>query len=296
VLTLGMVGAGFFWMALSAALASVLHSLRAGMGVALFSSAVLTATGLGFVSGWLMVPFDLNAHAASRSAWASYLAVTIAVPFVMLYAIGGFQKTVLELLARLHAQRDQLLVQRELLDRQRDQLEIQASHDTLTGLPVTRLAMARLQAALDNAIRSGERTALLFIDLDGFKAVNDTQGHDVGDLVLQEVARRLRAVVRAEDTVARIGGDEFLAILAQPGSGEASTAAVADALIKAVSRPMQAAGVTVSVGASIGVAICPDHAADLPGLRRLADAAMYQAKRSGKNRHCFATAPAPARA
>jgi two-component system cell cycle response regulator len=262
---------------------------------AMLSSVLLIAAGFGFVTGRLTIPIDLNAHAVSPSGWIAFLLVTTVVPFVMIHAIGGFQKTVLELLARIHSQRDQLLLQRDLLDRQRAQLEILASHDSLTGLPLARLAADRLRATLDQAEQSGTRTALLFIYLDGFKAVNDTHGHEVGDQVLTEVARRLKAALRGNDTVARIGGDEFILLLVDARDIEAAAQAVATKLLTEITQPIVAAGTTVSVGASIGIAVGPGHAADIADLRRRADAAMYRAKRAGKNRYCFAEAGEPQR-
>ena len=278
LLSLGMVGAGLLWIALSVGLASVLYSLRIGVIVAALSSAAMLAAGFGFVSGRLTRPFDLNAHAISASGWLDYLAVTIVALLVLLYAIGGFQQAVLQLLARLHAQRDQLA--------------ILASHDPLTGLPALQLATDRLQMALNSAARSGSKVALLFIDLDGFKAVNDAHGHEAGDQVLKQVARRLQGAVRADDTVARVGGDEFIVVLGGLLDADAVRPA-ASKLIAEVSRPFEVAGATVTVGASIGIAMYPDHAGGIAGLKRLADAAMYQAKRSGKNRFVFAQPETP---
>ncbi|MDE2628496.1 MAG: GGDEF domain-containing protein [Burkholderiales bacterium] len=285
VLSLGMVGAGLLWIALSVGLASVLYSLRVGVVVATVAAAMMVAAGIGFVGGRLTLPFDLNAHAVSASGWFDYLAVTIVALLVLLYAIGGFQEAVLALLAKLHAQRDQLVVQR-------DQLAILASHDPLTGLPTMQLATDRLQMAINGAGRSGSKIAMLFIDLDGFKAVNDACGHEAGDEVLKQVARRLQGAVRADDTVARAGGDEFIVVLVGLLDADA-VRPVASKLIAEVSRPFELAGGTATVGASIGIAMYPDHADETAGLRRLADAAMYHAKRSGKNRFVFAQPETP---
>ncbi|MDE2093459.1 MAG: GGDEF domain-containing protein, partial [Burkholderiales bacterium] len=285
VLSLGMVGAGLLWIALSVGLASVLYSLRVGVVVATVAATMMVAAGIGFVGGRLTLPFDLNAHAVSPSGWFDYLAVTIVALLVLLYAIGGFQEAVLALLAKLHAQRDQLVVQR-------DQLAILASHDPLTGLPTMQLATDRLQMAINGAGRSGSKIAMLFIDLDGFKAVNDACGHEAGDEVLKQVARRLQGAVRADDTVARAGGDEFIVVLVGLLDADA-VRPVASKLIAEVSRPFELAGGTATVGASIGIAMYPDHADETAGLRRLADAAMYHAKRSGKNRFVFAQPETP---
>lgn len=157
-----------------------------------------------------------------------------------------------------------------------EQLEHQAFHDALTGLPNRKLFMQRLEHALDLAQRRGEHVAVAFVDLDGFKRINDTRGHEAGDLLLAAIARRLGEALRGSDLVARIGGDEFCAILT--GVADAAAArSIALRLIDAI-QPV-AEGVT----ASIGLALFPDHATEPSVLLRQADAAMYRVKQSGKN-------------
>jgi diguanylate cyclase len=153
--------------------------------------------------------------------------------------------------------------------------------DPLTGLPNRRTLDDRLAQACALATRRKKSIALLFIDLDGFKPVNDRFGHDAGDAVLVEVAKRLSAAVRQSDTVARTGGDEFVVMLidAEP---RVAIEAKAASLIEAVSRPITLATGKVAVGASIGVALCPEHGKSPNELTRNADAAMYAAKRSGR--------------
>lgn len=157
-----------------------------------------------------------------------------------------------------------------------------AQHDFLTDLPNRALFLDRLSASVALAQRGHYKVATLFLDLDGFKNINDTQGHDVGDLLLQGVAGRLTRVVRTSDTVARIGGDEFIFILNNVGSEEHAVA-VADKIIGALSAPFDFDGRTCKVGGSIGIAIFPDDASDTETLVRQADEAMYLAKQSGKN-------------
>lgn len=181
---------------------------------------------------------------------------------------------------------------------QRNEMEQLATHDALTELPTMRLAEDRLQIACGNARRTGEKVALLFIDLDDFKAVNDTYGHPAGDAVLKEVGRRLRESVRAGDTAARIGGDEFLVILASLPDA-LSSKLVAENITVALSRSMEVMGQSLSLGASIGIAIFPDHTGDVHAMRGIADQAMYQVKKSGKGTSAFiepeeAHQPAPA--
>ncbi|HEY6895923.1 MAG TPA: diguanylate cyclase, partial [Rhodocyclaceae bacterium] len=170
---------------------------------------------------------------------------------------------------------------------QRDALEKLATHDHLTGLPTMRLAEDRLEVACSNAVRNNGKVALLFIDIDDFKAINDNYGHEAGDNVLREVAFRLRGIVRAEDTAARIGGDEFLVILGKLPQAEASTR-VAEEIETALSWPIETHGHSLRIGASIGIAIFPDHTGNVAALRQVADEAMYQVKRTGKGRFALA--------
>jgi diguanylate cyclase (GGDEF)-like protein/PAS domain S-box-containing protein len=160
-----------------------------------------------------------------------------------------------------------------------EQMSRLAYTDGLTGLP-NRLQLEReLERALTQSRERGTPLALLFIDLDRFKPINDTHGHAVGDLVLREVGSRLQAALRASDTAARIGGDEFVVLLSTLSQASES-ALVADKLIGALSAPMQLGGVELSVGASVGVVTYPDGGSDAEGLLRSADAAMYQAKQA----------------
>jgi len=158
-------------------------------------------------------------------------------------------------------------------------LRHQALHDELTDLPNRALLYDRMEAALSAAERSGEPAALLLIDLDRFKEVNDTLGHDSGDRLLEEVAVRLQEVVRRGDTLARLGGDEFAVLLRGiPHRGVA--AELAARLQAALARPFTLNGVVAVLDASIGIAHCPEHGTDVHTLVQRADVAMYDAKRS----------------
>jgi diguanylate cyclase (GGDEF)-like protein len=155
--------------------------------------------------------------------------------------------------------------------------------DELTGLPNRRLLFDRLTQGLARARRESTRLALLFIDLDGFKLVNDNLGHGVGDILLVEVAQRLRARTRGSDTVARIGGDEFSVILDHIQKKDEANKAAED-LLDALRPAFEIEGHSVQVGASIGISIFPDHGDEGGYLLQQADCAMYAAKKSGKNR------------
>ncbi len=161
-------------------------------------------------------------------------------------------------------------------------LQHQAFHDALTGLPNRALFMDRLGLALAAARRGPARVALVYLDLDRFKMVNDTLGHHAGDRLLQEVGRRLAAAVRDSDTMARMGGDEFCAIVPDVVDG-AEAAAVAHRLAAALRPVVELQGHDLHVTASVGVALHPTDGEDPHTLLRCADAAMYQAKESGPN-------------
>lgn len=156
-----------------------------------------------------------------------------------------------------------------------------ATHDTLTGLANRRMLTERLSHALARAERTGEAVAVLFIDLDGFKSVNDKHGHGAGDEVLRDVASRLRRIARATDFVARLGGDEFVILLdtdVHPGS----PSMLAERVFDALSAPCRFTGGEAPIGASIGVAMHPPLSNLAADLIRRADAAMYEAKSAGK--------------
>ena len=144
----------------------------------------------------------------------------------------------------------------------------------------------RLERALAQARRNGETAAVLFLDLDGFKAINDSYGHEYGDHVLKITANRIKGEIRETDTVARIGGDEFLVILS--GLPDLSVVErIAASLVLQVSQPITIDHNQVAVGASIGIALYPDDASDSEELIRIADKAMYSVKSRGKNSFGF---------
>ena len=164
-----------------------------------------------------------------------------------------------------------------------------ATHDALTGLPNRVLFNQSLDRALALAKRHGRRLAVLFIDLDRFKLINDTLGHDAGDALLTEIARRLTGSLRASDTVARLGGDEFV-VLIEEIPDPAYLIDVAQKLIQALGEPLSLAGHEYRMTASIGISSFPDDAGDMQGLLKNADIAMYRAKEQGRNNFQFYSA------
>lgn len=167
-----------------------------------------------------------------------------------------------------------------------EQMRHLAHHDSLTGLPNRMLANDRLSMALATAQRKKCKVAILCMDLDGFKGVNDSLGHDAGDLLLQEVAQRLLSSVRKMDTVARLGGDEFLLVLPELHQ-LADVVPVASKLIEVLRVPFVIGGVSCQIGVSIGIGVYPDHGQDNADLIKKADVALYAVKEGGKNHYRY---------
>ncbi|HYF59984.1 MAG TPA: diguanylate cyclase [Burkholderiaceae bacterium] len=168
--------------------------------------------------------------------------------------------------------------------RAQERLRALAHRDRLTGLPNRAATESALQQMIDDAAHDGHRVVAMFVDLDGFKAVNDGLGHAAGDRVLQEAAHRLRTVLREEDVLGRFGGDEFVVALSERRSAGGDLAARTAARLRAaMAAPVLVDGRPCRIGASIGWATFPDEAGDLGALLQRADAAMYEAKRAGRD-------------
>ena len=167
-------------------------------------------------------------------------------------------------------------------------VERMAYHDHLTGLPNRALLNDRLDQALANARRHQRLLAVLFLDLDRFKAINDAAGHHVGDGLLTAVALRLKACVREEDTVSRLGGDEFVILLSNL-SETGVVQAIAHKIVEAVSQPFEIDGRVIYIGTSVGISLFPDGGDSAAALLKAADTAMYQAKQEGRSSYCFFT-------
>jgi diguanylate cyclase (GGDEF)-like protein/PAS domain S-box-containing protein len=174
------------------------------------------------------------------------------------------------------------------LKESQQRLEQLANFDSLTGLPNRNLLQDRVRHGMDKARRNRQRLALLYLDLDNFKAVNDTFGHDAGDLLLAQVGARLRKCVRDQDTVARLGGDEFVVVLDEVSDPQ-QAARMADRVAEHFHQPFDLLGRELAVTFSLGIALYPDDGADLPALLRGADLALYRAKEYGRSCYRFYT-------
>jgi diguanylate cyclase (GGDEF)-like protein len=168
-----------------------------------------------------------------------------------------------------------------------ERLHYLATHDLLTNLPNRTLFIDRLQDAIWNAEQKEMMVAILFMDLDGFKAINDMYGHAFGDEYLSILAKRLKNILAESDTIARLGGDEF-AILLRDINAQEDTVCVAERILKMLSKPIVIKGQELQTSASIGISIYPDHSTE-HDLLTSADLAMYKAKSNGKNRYYIHT-------
>lgn len=201
------------------------------------------------------------------------------------YAVKGLPTGEVLVRSMHHAiERHQMLSE---LNKLREQEYFQATHDLLTGLPNRQLFADRARQMAEQARRQQCQLAVCYLDLDGFKAVNDIYGHTVGDMLLKTVAGELRHAVRSGDSVARLGGDEFAALLAPSASGRLEAQQIAQRIIDRIQAITSIGGHPVRIGASIGIAILPDHADDLEKLLQRADLAMYAAKSSGRGCYRF---------
>lgn len=172
------------------------------------------------------------------------------------------------------------------IDQYRRSIHRLAFYDALTNLPNRALLAERMRQTITDASQNGDRFALMLLDLDRFKDVNDALGHSMGDLLLRDAAERLQQCIRTDDMVARLGGDEFAILLPQVGEGD-DVAAMADKIVKVFEQPFQVSGRELFISASIGIALYPDDSADIDALFMYADSTMYHAKKQGRNNFQF---------
>ncbi|MGH8620125.1 MAG: diguanylate cyclase domain-containing protein [Burkholderiales bacterium] len=233
---------------------------------------------------------DLAMAAGLRTAWAFPVLVgSESFGSIEFYGTERVPRdgALLEYARTLGSQIGQYLARKEA----EAHLQFYADHDALTGLPNRAMFSRRLAQALAQATRHGRGTAVLFIDLDGFKAVNDTLGHDAGDSVLKAVSARLRDCLREGDTLGRQGGDEFVVLIEDVATRE-GIADVADKILETVARPVEVSGASYRLTASIGISVSPEHGEEAPALIQHADMAMYRSKELGKNTFRFYDTPA----
>jgi diguanylate cyclase (GGDEF)-like protein len=220
-------------------------------------------------------PYNSICRAASGSLNTYWLALVIIIVTLAILAIA-LVISVLD--ARME-------IRTRLLSDANRELSALLLQDTLTKLPNRLLLEDRLNQALKRSQRDASEFAVMFMDLDGFKAVNDEHGHHIGDALLIEVAKRLKCLLRTQDTVARIGGDEFVLLLEQTGSAGAEN--VATKLVERIGMPYKIGPYELRVSASVGISIYASHGTEAEALTVNADAAMYHSKHTGGNRYSF---------
>jgi diguanylate cyclase len=253
---------------------------------------------------WDVVVSDFNLpHFSALGALGALHERSLDLPFIIVSGAIGEEVAVICMKAGAHdyVMKDSLArlipaIEREIREageraerRRAEQALIHlALHDALTGLPNRTLLQDRLEQAILANARDARRLAVMLIDLDRFKEINDAFGHLHGDRLLQQIGTRLQAVLKATDTVARLGGDEFAIVLPACGS-PANAEVVAGRLSEALEQPFAIEGQTLRVAGSIGIVMCPDHGRDFETLMRRADTAMYTAKREGEGFCVYAT-------
>jgi diguanylate cyclase (GGDEF)-like protein len=228
---------------------------------------VLVVTAIGNVQGW-------HINAVEKGGVGALLNL-LGIVAVTAYFIWRMASDLRQALTRLE-------IENENIRQSHARIDALAHHDALTGLPNRLLARDRFELSVALARRSRESVALLFLDLDNFKAVNDSLGHAVGDLLLREVATRLLGVLRASDTVSRQGGDEFLIVMGGVADKEAVAASAAN-IVDRLSTPFFVENMEISATCSVGIAVFPQDGGDFDTLLKHADMAMYRAKDTGRN-------------
>ncbi|WP_462159872.1 diguanylate cyclase domain-containing protein [Pseudoalteromonas sp. GB56] len=224
------------------------------------------------VNGTLVITDAATAHSNSGVGWITTIVPAVLVTLILIHSTS-------ELKDKQRKKTYELYIQNK-------HNEHLANYDKLTSLPTLNIAQTRLQEAIDFAKQTATKSVLLYLDLDGFKQVNDTYGHDAGDAVLVTIAQRFNEMVRKTDTCCRIGGDEFLMILPNLQSIE-PVHSLCQRLITEVCKPIEFKERSLIVGVSIGVSVFPDNAINAQELRTKADEAMYRVKQSGKNNYSF---------
>lgn len=268
--TVGPTSFGFTWLVITAAIMAVNYPKVHTIVFMVVCTCYILLIAYGFITEQLVIPVDANIYVASLGTWAALIVTSILFAFFLVYSMKIYDEKLLE----AHS----------VIVEQNQQLEMMANHDQLTRLPTLRLTRELAKLTIEQAKRDKKKCGLLFIDLDGFKQINDTYGHAAGDAVLIAIADRLTQETRSVDTPCRIGGDELLIILGELESSDEITS-ICGRLIAAINEPIYFDDQALHIGASIGASIYPTNGEHFEVLKDLADQAMYEAKGSGKNNY-----------
>ena len=271
----GLISAGYLAFSIVIFLVAVVAGKRASVYALILTTLIMCFFGGLWHYGILSSNIDYSSYLTATNTWVMFTIVFFTFAQLLSNVMGTTMEELRERLAITY--------------QQKREIEHLANHDQLTGLPSLRLADDRLDMAIALANRNQSRSALVYLDLDGFKSINDGFGHAAGDAILQQIALRFNQAIRATDTCCRIGGDEFL-IIVPDIAGQTELQPLCERIIKALKTPFQFEQKPLTVGVSIGVAIYPDNASDAKALRQSADEAMLLVKRSGKNNYQFSCA------
>ncbi len=270
----GLASPFALFAALAAAIVTLVYGLlRGAVFITVFFIIALLIGGL-HINGYLSPDIDYNLYNKNWVTWTLASSVSLMMILMMLVILGNLKK--------------QLLQTIEELEQEKLKAEQRANHDTLTGLLSLHMANDRMELAIKNAKRNKTKVAIIFLDLDNFKSINDDYGHDAGDCVLIEVAKRLKSCIREVDSACRIGGDEFFIVMAEVHAGH-EVGLVCERIINSVGHPIDYQGQTLHIELSAGIALYPDHALDSSKLKNMADRAMYKVKQ--RHTHSYAFSP-----
>ncbi len=265
----GILATGtLIWAGFSVFVLTLLYQPRIAFGYMILVAVFFVLVAYGYINGNLELNVSAIEESKQVSKWINDFVAYFTMLCFLFYLVNKIQTA--------------LRFQVNTIKKQKEEIEYLANHDQLTDLPTLRLSRDRADIALKCASRDQNHSAILFLDLDGFKSINDTYGHDAGDMVLIAVAHRLKSVMRESDTASRIGGDEFL-ILLNTVEDRQSLHDVCNRLIATVGEPIIYKESELIVGVSIGCALFPEHGGDFDALRKKADEVMYEVKKTGKN-------------
>ncbi len=261
----GVFSAGFFFVIETIFIVSMLYGIRGGTITTSAFLVVMGAIAYAWNQSLFVFPASENTYNQSASVWLILIICVTITGAIFYISTAELLKAKKILLNKIHAM---------------------ATHDFLTGLANLSLIMSKLEKAIAISKRRESKAAVLFIDLDGFKPVNDTFGHEAGDIILYEIGKKLTSSVREMDSVGRIGGDEFLIVL--PDIADIKIIeSICQRIIAAISKELNYQDSKLNVSASIGIAMYPDNAHNSKLLVKAADMAMYSVKSTGKNNYTF---------
>jgi diguanylate cyclase (GGDEF)-like protein len=266
----GLYSASYFWLLVTPLLLTLFFSYKhALIFIGLTVVFLMLSAYMYHTEQWTM-PIDADEYQKMYSSWATVIFGDLIMMVMLVILLSNMRKRITELISNL--------------EEQQHKISQRADFDDLTGLTVFRVLSTKLTGMLKAQHRDKRHIAVFFMDLDGFKRINDSYGHYAGDMVLKEVALRMKACLRDEDVLCRMGGDEFVALCSSSENKPLEVELIANRLLDAVSIPIAFESSLLTVGVSIGIAVDDDSSAmDAEDMVKKADDAMYEVKRAGKH-------------